>query len=324
VISVVNHVEDNPVGEVNTHQNWGIVVVLAHAGGVYSVLAHLEKGSVAVREGEAVVTGQVIARVGNSGRSPTPHLHFQAQASPLLGTPTLPARFVHFQRLTDTERLYVTHGEPVQGDRVAALSPAEGLRGCLTLAPGRAYRWKVRRAAAETRERWESRIDALGGRLLVATPDRGALGFFSDRAYLTSLWFRGNPRSLLSWFYLGLPRVPFCDDERLRWDDRPDVWGRLSFLTARLYELALPFIRTGWLRTSSHLVVLPGGARVVTALVWPRWMRPGRAREDRIEVVFGNGVGPVELRVFCGTEERISATLEPEGPEGQVAAEAAP
>ena len=43
----------------------------------YALAAHLKKGSVRVRPGDRVEKGQEIGRVGNSGRSTQPHLHFQ-------------------------------------------------------------------------------------------------------------------------------------------------------------------------------------------------------------------------------------------------------
>lgn len=41
------------------------------------VLAHLRQGSVRVRVGQTVVTGQVLGECGNSGNSTEPHLHLQ-------------------------------------------------------------------------------------------------------------------------------------------------------------------------------------------------------------------------------------------------------
>jgi murein DD-endopeptidase MepM/ murein hydrolase activator NlpD len=43
----------------------------------------LKDASVGVTVGEKVRTGQVIGRVGNSGNSSAPHLHFQLQSGPL-------------------------------------------------------------------------------------------------------------------------------------------------------------------------------------------------------------------------------------------------
>lgn len=60
---------------------YGSHIVLAHrlAEGalVYSAYAHLRLASLRVRAGQRVHAGQIIARVGATGRVTTPHLHFE-------------------------------------------------------------------------------------------------------------------------------------------------------------------------------------------------------------------------------------------------------
>lgn len=45
----------------------------------YLLLNHLKKGSVTVKEGDQVVPGDVIGRIGNSGSTSEPHLHIHHQ-----------------------------------------------------------------------------------------------------------------------------------------------------------------------------------------------------------------------------------------------------
>jgi murein DD-endopeptidase MepM/ murein hydrolase activator NlpD len=52
-------------------------LVLELDDGAYVALAHLRRGSLEVRVGDRVHSGQVIARCGNSGNSSEPHLHIQ-------------------------------------------------------------------------------------------------------------------------------------------------------------------------------------------------------------------------------------------------------
>jgi murein DD-endopeptidase MepM/ murein hydrolase activator NlpD/urea transporter len=96
VEEVVQHIDDNAIGEVNLRQNWGNTVVLRHAPGLYTQLSHLRPHSVPVKVGEAVRRGDIIGYCGSSGRSPEPHLHFQVQATPYVGSRTLAYPLAYF------------------------------------------------------------------------------------------------------------------------------------------------------------------------------------------------------------------------------------
>lgn len=71
----VRAVNDGVVSQVDTISGYGLTVVIDHGGGLQTRYAHLS--SAAVRVGDAVTSGQVIAASGNSGRSTGPHLHFE-------------------------------------------------------------------------------------------------------------------------------------------------------------------------------------------------------------------------------------------------------
>src|ERR671917_247039 len=85
VVSVGDVHADAPVGNVGQTPGQGNHIVLDIGSGRYAVLAHLERGSARVSEGERVRVGQQIAAVGDSGNSLAPHLHFQVQVSPDFG-----------------------------------------------------------------------------------------------------------------------------------------------------------------------------------------------------------------------------------------------
>ncbi|TLQ45017.1 M23 family metallopeptidase [Streptomyces marianii] len=65
-----------------TDRIFGNHLVLDLGDGTWAVYAHLRRGSLAVREGEQVTAGQLLARCGNSGNSTEPHLHFQLMDGP--------------------------------------------------------------------------------------------------------------------------------------------------------------------------------------------------------------------------------------------------
>ena len=55
----------------------GNYVIIQYAERVFAALCHLRMGSVAVASGQRVNTGELLGRVGHSGNSYMPHLHFQ-------------------------------------------------------------------------------------------------------------------------------------------------------------------------------------------------------------------------------------------------------
>lgn len=56
-------------------RGYGNIVILRHAEGIVSVYAHNEANL--VRQGQTVARGEVVARVGSTGRVTGPHLHFE-------------------------------------------------------------------------------------------------------------------------------------------------------------------------------------------------------------------------------------------------------
>lgn len=57
-------------------------VVIDMGKGRFALYAHMKTGSVRVKRGDRVKTGQVIGLLGNSGNSDAPHLHFHVMNSP--------------------------------------------------------------------------------------------------------------------------------------------------------------------------------------------------------------------------------------------------
>jgi murein DD-endopeptidase MepM/ murein hydrolase activator NlpD len=57
-------------------------LVIDLGGGVYAFYAHLVKGSIVVKLGDHVKRAQPLAKLGNTGNSSAPHLHFHLMQGP--------------------------------------------------------------------------------------------------------------------------------------------------------------------------------------------------------------------------------------------------
>lgn len=68
-------------------RGYGNIVVIKHKNGYHTVYAHNRKHY--VKKGQSVSQGEVIAQVGNTGRSSGPHLHFEIRRNNKVRNPAL-------------------------------------------------------------------------------------------------------------------------------------------------------------------------------------------------------------------------------------------
>ena len=86
VVAVVDDLAEqvpgaSPVG-LPLDQYAGNHVIEDIGGGNFVIYAHLQTGSVKVKAGDRLTTGQTLAAVGNTGNTDAPHLHFQLMSTP--------------------------------------------------------------------------------------------------------------------------------------------------------------------------------------------------------------------------------------------------
>ena len=101
------------------------LIIAARDSDAFIALVHLRSGSVGVRVGEQVVTGQPLAECGNSGNSTQPHLHVQAMDSLDLATARgIPMQFRHFRERARGASQFSRRqsGIPAEGSVVQALT----------------------------------------------------------------------------------------------------------------------------------------------------------------------------------------------------------
>jgi urea transporter len=234
VVKVESDIPDNPIGEMDLVHNWGNVVILQHGPGLYSLVAHLARRSIKVKEGQQIAQGDLLGLCGNSGRSPTPHLHFHLQKAAYLGADTLPIAYCDVVMAASIgERLEISH-VPREGDGCRNLEPGCELIVRLCPQPGDTWRMRgngmVEDVRADLNLLGQTRLQSNESTGLVCTRTEGLLRVHD---------VVGNSRSVLSLVRAALPRLPLEDNMSLVWKDyvsihRTPGLSRLAGLAARV------------------------------------------------------------------------------------------
>jgi urea transporter len=258
---VVNHVEDNDIGEENLKENWGNTVVIRHTAGLYSKLSHLKKNSIKVKPGDAVKQGDLLGFCGNSGRSPEPHLHFQLQATPYIGSKTLAYPLAYYFSKTNNQNRLESYIIPNENELISNPEINASLKKAFDLQPGFVMKLTAKNGITEE---WEIFKDTLG-QSYIYSKNTGAVAYFINNGtmfYFTS--FYGDKTSLLHYFYLAAYKVIFNDAGHIQANDE----FPLSFTGNRallwLQDFAAPFYRFISIKYKSGILVQKTGLNMVS------------------------------------------------------------
>ncbi len=204
---VVDHIPDNIVGEVNLKENWGNTVIIKHDEHLYTSHSHLKEGSIPVKEGDPIRKGDKIGQCGNSGRSPYPHLHFQVQETPYIGSFTLKYPVSYYILHQPEDYILKTFSIPEKGELLSNIERNELLYKAFHLVPGRHYHFRVKWNGEETTSRWEVNTDPYNNAYIRCQPS-GAMAYFvndGDLFYFTH--YEGDQQCLLYYFFLAAFQV---------------------------------------------------------------------------------------------------------------------
>ena len=270
VARVVDGVADNPVGQVNLRDNWGNLVLLYHAPGLYSLVCHLAPGSITVQEGQLVRRGETLGLCGNSGRSPVPHIHWQLQATARVGAPTLQVELhdVVRQELQGRQQLHGTL-VPEPGDLVRNLEPADEAAGLLQFTYGEPLSFAVNGVQKKRTETVVPDIDLFGALLLRSSGRSQAASLYYDAqpSHFSVFDTIGRRGSVLQMIHAALSRVPLEFNPDLVWSDVLPLRHFLPWWVRLLLDLAAPFLRNTGIRVDyramreGSLLIVQGRSR---------------------------------------------------------------
>jgi murein DD-endopeptidase MepM/ murein hydrolase activator NlpD len=204
VYDIINTVEDNDVGDMDTERNWGNTIVLNHLNGLFSQISHIKKDSFGVFIGQYVTKGMYLATCGNSGRSPEPHIHFQLQTIPTVGAKTLTYPISYFIERKGTEKVLRISEVPAEGSFISNVQVNELLSIAFSLLPGQKISFQ--KENTNTIINWEVFTDAYNRTYIYCEQSKSYAYFINDGVMLYFTDFEGDHSSLLFNFYLAAYR----------------------------------------------------------------------------------------------------------------------
>jgi urea transporter/murein DD-endopeptidase MepM/ murein hydrolase activator NlpD len=204
VQEVINHVEDNAIGQVNLQQNWGNTIVIKHAEHLFSKVSHLKKNSIKVKVGDYVKQNDIIGLCGNSGRSPEPHLHFQIQSTPYIGSKTLAYPFAYFT--SENNRILKSFEIPKEGETIQTPEINPYLKNAFSFQPG--YISTITDDKGRT-EIWEVFTDDFNATYFFCRENQAVAYFVSNANVFYFTRFYGNRTSMLFLFYQSAYKIDY-------------------------------------------------------------------------------------------------------------------
>ena len=220
VIEVVNDIEDNHIGKVNLENNWGNTVIIQHGEYLFSKISHFKKDTIQVEVGTFVKKGTLLGKCGSSGRSPEPHLHFQMQTTPYIGSKTLEHPISYYISKQNGRNIFKSFEIPEEGETVCNLKNTRLLKEAFDWIPGKTIKVKNNQNKTEI---WEV-LTTPQNQTYVWCKENDAVAWFVNNKnvfYFTA--FTGDKSSMLYQFYLGAYKVPLGYYENLELNDNMNL-----------------------------------------------------------------------------------------------------
>ncbi len=238
ITEIADFIDDNDIGKNNTTQNWGNTIIIKHAPNLYSKLSHLKKNSIKVKKDSFVKKGDIIAMCGNSGRSPEPHLHFQLQSTPHIGSKTLHYPISYFYSRKENNLIFNNFSVPEEGSFVSNVIPNVQLQTAFDFQPG--FVMKVSSVGFEPEE-WEVFTDEFNETYFYCKEKKAFAYFFNNGTVFYFTSYLGTKKSLLYNFYVASYKVLLSSEKNITVQDSYPISLFSNNIIRWIQDLVSPF-----------------------------------------------------------------------------------
>ncbi len=271
VVRVVDDLPDAPIGTVDTDHNWGNHVVLYDERGFYVEISHFAQHSIGVKVGDRIERGRLLGRCGNSGYSPQPHIHIQAQLLPDVGAASIPFSFANL--LINGE--FHAEASPAEHTVLSAVTCDRALGQSFTLPLDTQWHFQVNQRGKTVGQLTLTNRMAVDGSFYFDS-GKAKLYYSCDLDGLICHRLEGHDPAL-ALLMVALPKLPLARQPGYQWQDYLPIslvtqsWRRMvyQFASSIYPRLASASYTAQWQADSLVVgcVTIPGQAKPLATTV---------------------------------------------------------
>lgn len=238
---IVDGIDDNPISDVDISNNWGNTIIIKHTEYLYSKLSHLKKESMVVKQGDYVYKGQVIAYCGSSGRSPEPHLHFQMQTTPFVGSKTILHPVDYYLTISNGKYQFHSFDIPKENMQISNVLTTKVLTDNFNFIPGQLLTWEVEQNNNKELVKWEVIVNSANQAYFYCHKTNSTAYFVNNGTLFYFTDFYGDKDSLLHHFYKGVHKVLLGYYPEVQVKDQLIITDLFSGVLSFIHDFTAPF-----------------------------------------------------------------------------------
>jgi len=214
VIDCRHDLVDNIIGEVDRVNNWGNYIIIKSDLGFFIEISHIMQYSLSVKAGDYIKVNEIVAKCGNSGYSPEPHIHIQVQDLGVIGAFTREFCFTEYYK--DNELIF--NSLPKKDETISSVIIDKSISSRLVFILDDIFKYAVFKD--------NKRIDEIEfvvkmnqtSEFYFEDKDKNQLYFYNDATQFYFYNYIGGD-SHLKWLFILLPRIPFINKNGIEYQD---------------------------------------------------------------------------------------------------------
>ena len=247
VVAIRSDLVDNIIGEVDHVNNWGNYIIIRSDAGYFVEISHLMQFSLSVDVGAYVQQGTILAKCGNSGYSPEPHIHIQVQGLGVLGAFT--KEFIFSEYLQDDTLLFNTL--PALGESLSAPIRDKSMASRFIFILDDILEYEVYENDTKVGTSiFKVKMNSYG-EFYFEDEKNNKLFFYYDALEFYFYNYVGGPSHLKHLFAI-VPRLPFISQQKLIYNDFLPLYLVTSKIKQIFIELASSFNKELYKREYSY------------------------------------------------------------------------